>query len=170
MKIKRFTWLFISALFCLLVVLFGNAMTPKLGTSSGNGNPAILLFIPLSILFLVLVIQWIRVFKDVKMSLISLSLLIFTLAGYIIAGYVYQLRRFEIYRQIQAEAFESEYGKVDWAHIESITSGILSIHMNNQYFNVNTYFMMMAFSLLLCFLYKLIEGLINRSQGTSAKN
>ena len=119
--------------------------------SSGNGNPAILLFIPLSILFLVLVNQWIRVFKDVKMSLTSLSLLIFTLAGYIIAGYIYQLRRLEIYRQIQAEAFESEYGKVDWTHIESITSGILSIHMNNQFFNVNTYFMMMAFSLLLCF-------------------
>ncbi|MGC6587723.1 hypothetical protein ACPV3A_22590 [Paenibacillus sp. Dod16] len=170
MKIKRFIWLFISALLCLLVVLFGNAMTPKLGTSSGNGNPAILLFIPLSILFLVLVIQWIRVFKDVKMSLISLSLLIFTLAGYIIVGYVYQLRRLEVYRQIQAEAFESEYGKVDWTHIESITSGILSIHMNNQFFNVNTYFMMMAFSLLLCFLYKLIEGLINTSQGTSAEN
>ncbi|WP_339294470.1 hypothetical protein MKY82_23385 [Paenibacillus sp. FSL W7-1279] len=170
MKIKRFTWLFISALLCLLVVLFGNAMTPKLGTSSGNGNPAILLFIPLSILFLVLVNQWIRVFKDVKMSLISLSLLIFTLAGYIIAGYVYQLRRLEVYRQIQAEAFESEYGKVDWTHIESITSGILSIHMNNQFFNVNTYFMMMAFSLLLCFLYKLIKGFINRSQGTSAEN
>ncbi|WP_339218602.1 hypothetical protein [Paenibacillus sp. FSL W7-1332] len=52
---KRFTWLFISALLCLLVVLFWNAMTPKLGTGSGNGNPAILLFIPLSILFLVLV-------------------------------------------------------------------------------------------------------------------
>ena len=51
-------------------------MTPKLGMSSGNGNPAILLFIPLSILFLVLVNQWIRVFKDVKMSLTSLSLLI----------------------------------------------------------------------------------------------
>ena len=166
---KRFTWSLISALICLLVVLFGNAMTPKLGMSSGNGNPAILLFIPLSILFLVLVNQWIRVFKDVKMSLTSLSLLIFTLAGYIIAGYIYQLRRLEIYRQIQAEAFESEYGKVDWTHIESITSGILSIHMNNQFFNVNTYFMMMAFSLLLCFLYKLIEGLINRSQGTSAK-
>lgn len=42
--------------------------------------------------------------------------------------------------------------------------------MNNQFFNVNTYFMMMAFSLLLCFLYKLIEGLINTSQGTSAEN
>jgi hypothetical protein len=62
------------------------------------------------------------------------------------------------------------YGEVDWAHIESITSGILSIHMNNQFFNLNTYFMMVAFSLLLCFMYKLIQGLMKRRQGTSVKN
>jgi hypothetical protein len=170
MKIKRFIGLFINVLVCLILVLFGNAMTPKLGSSSGNGNPAILLLIPLSILFLVLVYQWIRIFKDVKVSLSRLSLLILALTGYIIAGYIYQLHRLEVYRTIQAEAFESRYGKVDWVHIESITTGILSIHMNNQFFNVNTYFMMVAFSLLLCFGYKLIQGLMNRRQGTSAKN
>jgi hypothetical protein len=170
MKIKQVIGLLINALVCLILVLFGNAMTPIPGGSSGNGNPAILLLIPLSILFLVLVYQWIRVWKGVKVSLSRLSLLILALTGYIITGYIYQLHRLEIYRTIQAEAFESRYGEVDWVHIESITTGILSIHMNNQFFNVNTYFMLVAFSLLLCFGYKLIEGLMNRRQGTSAKN
>jgi hypothetical protein len=170
MKIKHLTGLFINALVCLILVLLGNAMTPKLGTSSGNGNPVILLLIPLSILFLVLVLQWIRMFKDLKMSLSKLSMLILALAGYIIAGYVFQLHRLEIYRDIQADAFELRYGEVDWNHIESITTGILSIHMNNQFFNWNTYFMMIAFSLLLCFIYKWIQGLANRRyDGASAK-
>lgn len=104
------------------------------------------------------------------MSLSKLSMLILALAGYIIAGYVFQLHRLEIYRDIQADAFELRYGEVDWNHIESITTGILSIHMNNQFFNWNTYFMMIAFSLLLCFIYKWIQGLANRRyDGTSAK-
>ncbi|WP_098747495.1 hypothetical protein [Paenibacillus sp. EZ-K15] len=170
MNIRRYIGLIINAFVCLILVLFGNAMTPEPGRSSGNGNPAILLIIPLSLLFLVLVYQWIRVFKDLKMSLSTVSFVILALAGYIVAGYVYQLHRLEAYREVLAEAFELRYGEVDWAHIESITSGILSIHMNNQFFNLNTYFMMVAFSLLLCFMYKLIQGLMKRRQGTSVKN
>ncbi|ACX66637.1 hypothetical protein MHI43_22360 [Paenibacillus sp. FSL H8-0457] len=171
MKMRRFAALIIIALAALGVVLFGNMMTPRPGSSSGNGNPAILLLIPLSILFLMLVYQWIRLFKDVKLSLSRLSLLILVLIGYIIAGYAYQLHRLEIYREILAEAFQLRWGQTDWDHIVSITSGgLLSIHMNNQFFNWNTYFMMIAFSLLLCFMYKLIQDIMNRRQGTSAEN
>ncbi|KOP67481.1 hypothetical protein AMS62_21220 [Bacillus sp. FJAT-18019] len=166
MKIKRFTGLLVNMLVSLILVLFGHAMTPRPGTSSGNGNPVILLFIPLIILILLMVYQWIRVFQDAKISVGRLSLFVTVLVGYIIAGYVYQLHRLEIYREIQAEAFESKYGYVDWPHIESITSGILSIQMNNQFFNWNTYFMMLAFSLLLCFLYRLIQGLLNSKRAT----
>lgn len=169
MRMKRYAGLFINALVCLILVLLGNAMTPRPGVSSGNGNPAILLLIPLGILFSVLVYQWIRILKNVKMAPSVSSLLIIALAGYIIAGYAYQLHRLDIYREIQAATFESRYGEADWAHIESITDGILSIHMNNQFFNWNTYFMMIAFSLLLCFLYKLIQGMMYRKQGASAK-
>jgi len=168
-KIRRFTGLFVNMLISLALVLFGHAMTPRLGTSSGNGNPAILLFIPLFILFLLLVYQWIRVFQHTEISLKRLSLFVTALVGYIIAGYVYQLHRLEIYREIQADAFELKNGYIDWHYIESITSGILSIHMNNQFFNWNTYFMMLAFSLLLCFLYRLIQGLMNRKQATPGK-
>lgn len=126
---------------------------------------------PLSILFLMLVYQWIRMFNDLKMPFSWLSLVILALAGYILAGYAYQLHRLEIYREILAEAFQLRWGQTDWDQIESITSGgLLSIHMNNQFFNWNTYFMMIAFSLLLCFLYKLIQHIMNRRQGTSAKN
>lgn len=156
-------------LISLVLVLFGHAMTPRLGTSSGNGNPAIMLLIPLIILFLVMVYQWIRLFQDVRISVGRLSLFVTALVGYIIAGYVYQLHRLEIYREIQADAFESKFGYVDWSHIESITSGILSIHMNNQFFNWNTYFMMLAFSLLLCFLYRLIQALMNKKRATPGK-
>ncbi|MGW8826190.1 hypothetical protein ACWGNU_29155 [Paenibacillus lautus] len=171
MKMRRFAALIIIALALLGMVLFGNMMTPRPGSSSGNGNPAILLLIPLSILFLMLVYQWIRIFKDLKMPLSWLSLVILALAGYITAGYAYQLHRLEIYREILAEAFQLRWGQTDWDHIESITSGgLLSIHMNNQFFNWNTYFMMIAFSLLLCFMYKLIQHIMNRRQGTSAEN
>ncbi|WFB56726.1 hypothetical protein [Paenibacillus sp. BR1-192] len=171
MKMRRFAALIIIALALLGMVLFGNMMTPRPGSSSGNGNPAILLLIPLSILFLMLVYQWFRIFKQLKMPLSWLSLVILALAGYITAGYAYQLHRLEIYREILAEAFQLRWGQTDWEHIESITSGgLLSIHMNNQFFNWNTYFMMIAFSLLLCFMYKLIQHIMNRRQGTSAEN
>lgn len=169
LKVRRFIGLLVNMLVSLVLVLFGHAMTPRLGTSSGNGNPAILLFIPLIILFLLLVYQWIRVFKDAKISLGRLSVFVTALVGYIIAGYVYQLHRLEIYREIQADAFESKFGYIDWPHIESITSGILSIHMNNQFFNWNTYLMMLAFSLLLCFLYRLIQALMNKKQAIIGK-
>lgn len=156
---KRFAGLAVNALIALGLVLFGNRMTPSPGTSSGNGNPAILLLIPLGILFLGLVYQWVLVWKDVKMSRTRLSLLILALAGYITAGYVYQLHRLEGYREVLAEAFKLKWGTVDWEHIEDITTGgLLSIHLNNQFFNWNTYFMMVAFSLLLGFLYKWIQG------------
>lgn len=169
MRMKRYAGLLINALACLILVMLGNAMTPGPGVSSGNGNPAILLLIPLSILFLVLVNQWIQLLKKVKMGPSVSSFLIIALAGYIIAGYAYQLYRLDIYRKIQADAFKARYGEVDWAHIESITTGILSIHMNNQFFNWNTYFMMIAFSLMLCFVYKLIQGILYRRQGATAK-
>ncbi|GAB6926206.1 hypothetical protein JCM10914A_01890 [Paenibacillus sp. JCM 10914] len=164
MQVRPVVRLIINAMVIALLVLFGNAMTPEPGQSSGNGNPAILLLIPLCILFVVMVFQWIRIFKAMTLSLKLLPQMVLALAGYIIAGYVYQLHKLDIYREIQAEAIELRWGEVDWHYIESITSGILSIHMNNQFFNLNTYFMMVAFSLLLCFLYRWIHGVRNGSQ------
>lgn len=137
---------------CNLAIIFllfqlGNWTTPTPGTSSGNGNPVILLFLPLFILLIWLIIQWFYMFKQKSINLKAGIIACFILACHWGAGIYYQIVSLHNYRNLLARVYEDKFGYTDWDYIEDITSG-LSIHINNQLFNWNTYLLLINFSLL----------------------
>ncbi|QJD83202.1 hypothetical protein [Cohnella herbarum] len=139
-----------------------HAMTVSPGQVSGNGNPALLFVIPIVVLFLVLVYQWCR---WIKLKLIPLKWTIIASMAVIfhwVVGISYQQTSFQRYKQHIAQANKSISGEIDWAYIDSITSG-LSIHINNQIFNLNTYLMMVTLSLMLAILLVVLKRKIEEA-------
>lgn len=159
MKPKILLLLNLTVIF--LIVMFGNGMTPKLGSSSGNGNPAILLFFPLFILFIILVFQWFQLFRNKKSNMkLNIALLIL-LISHIIVGIYYQIKSYHRYRELLTKVFIDEFGYFDKIHIDSITSAF-SIHINNQYYNWNTYFLLINVSVLIWLCSTIIMSLFNK--------
>lgn len=131
----------------MLLFWLGNLMNPKPGSSSGNGNPAILIMWILVPLFCYIVYLWFRIFRSyaIKKMIMGVgSVLIFV---HLIVGFFYQRSAFLKYRDIIAEAYKANFGFVDWEYINQITT-FSSIHVNNQYFNPNTYLMFLTASIL----------------------
>jgi len=147
--------LWVTLIITLLIFWFGNAMTTTPGRSSGNGNPAIILFIPLFILFIVLVFQWFKIFRHKIISIKTILICSLVAICHQVLGIYYQMISFRNYRDFLAEVYEGQFGEVDWQYVHSITTG-LSIHINNQYFNINTYLLFLNFSLFVW----LLSGLI----------
>ncbi|AJS61494.1 hypothetical protein UB51_11285 [Paenibacillus sp. IHBB 10380] len=140
----------------LLLFTFGNSMTTTPGSSSGNGNPAILLFVPLIILFVILVFQWVYMFKDKKILFKTIVIIFLVIVSHYIVGVYYQLTSYQKYRIFLAQVYEEKFGYIDWQYINSITTG-LSIHINNQYFNFNTYLLIVSLSLFIWLLYQVVK-------------
>lgn len=157
MKPKIYLLLNLTVIF--LIVMFGNGMTLKLGSSSGNGNSAILLFFPLFILFIILVFQWFQLFRNKKSNMKLNIALVILLISHIIVGIYYQTKSYHRYRL--TEVFIDQFGYFDKIHIDSITSAF-SIHINNQYFNWNTYFLLINVSMLIWFCSTIIMSLFNK--------
>ncbi|PAD74703.1 hypothetical protein [Paenibacillus campinasensis] len=153
---RTIIYLLITLSIVFLIFIFGNSMTTRPGTTSGNGNPAILLFVPLVILFIVLISQWFKVFRHTHVKLKNLIIMTVLLVGHQVIGVYVQIISFRNYRDFLAEIYAQQYGTVDWEYIHSITSG-LSIHINNQYFNVNTYFLFIGLSLLVWLLSRIVH-------------
>jgi len=153
--------LLVTLIITLLIFWFGNAMTTTPGRSSGNGNPAIILFIPLFILFIVLVFQWFKVFRHKRISIKTILILSLLAICHQVIGIYYQMISFRNYRDFLAEVYEGQFGEVDWQYIHSITSG-LSIHINNQFFNLNTYLLFVNFSLFVWLLSRLILAWVSK--------
>lgn len=151
--------LIINLVILSLLFLFGNSLTTIPGRSSGNGNPAIMLLIPLSILFIILILQWIYLFKDKKISLKNLLTGLIVIVVHFLVGINYQLVRHRKYRNFLAEVYEDNYGFKDWEYINSITTGF-SIHINNQFFNWNTFFLLVSLSIFIWLLFCLIKIVI----------
>jgi len=151
MKIAKITLLVVSIL-SLGLFLIGNQMTPVPGTTSGNGNPAMLLAILLIPIFVFMVILWSRIFYVQSFSKTSFIICIFGILTHLTGAFLYQRSNFIEYRQIIKDALLEKDGVVDSEYLQSITS-VLSIHVNNQYFNTNTYFMFITFSILIAIIY-----------------
>ncbi|MED3574918.1 hypothetical protein [Cytobacillus praedii] len=138
--------LLIIYLLVLGVFLVINQMTPIPGASSGNGNPALLLAWVLLPLLYFLVLLWIRILRMYSINTF------FSLGGLLvimihqITAFSYQKREINEYRQVIKNALFKRYGIVDEEYVRTITKG-MSIHVNNQYFNLNTYFMFVTFSI-----------------------
>lgn len=145
----------------------GNQMTPAPGASSGNGNPAILLFLLLVPLFLVIVFHWVHLLKVYMVPAAGLIIGILVIAGHHILAFLYQYHRLEEYRDVIRQVLMDRGGGLDENYVQAITTG-MSIHINNQFFNVNTFFMFLTASLLFAVLYVLLDVGDERKRSPSA--
>ncbi|VDG98585.1 Uncharacterised protein [Lysinibacillus sphaericus] len=155
MKIAKIT-LFVVSLLLLGVFLLGNQMTPNPGTSSGNGNPALLIVFMLIPVFIFMVFLWVRIFHVHSLGNTAIIISILAILVQLSAAFIYQRHAFVEYRQVIEDALLKNYGVEDAEYVQSITTG-LSIHVNNQYFNLNTYFMFVTFSILIAIVYTVFE-------------
>ena len=99
-------------------------------------------------MFCCLVYLWNRILNDYPIKPLVLSIGVSITLIHIVISILYQRNAFLEYREVLAETYKKDFGFVDWQYIESITS-FLSIHVNKQYFNLNTYFMFLSASILL---------------------
>ncbi|MFB1082207.1 hypothetical protein [Jeotgalibacillus sp. JSM ZJ347] len=140
--------LFICSAVVAIIFYIVNQMTVSPGTSSGNGNPAMLVGWVLIPVLIMMVLTWLKV---IRMRALSKK---FTIAGisfialHLIVGIIYQRIALDGYRNVIRKALIERDGTVDESYLTSITSG-LTIHVNSQYFNVNTYLMFITASLLI---------------------
>ncbi|MFD2042972.1 hypothetical protein ACFSTA_01470 [Ornithinibacillus salinisoli] len=144
---KNTLWLFVVGIISWSLFLIANNMTPGPGVTSGNGNPAILMMIPLILLFAILVFLWGRILKPYANSSSLILIALFTIVIHWIIAIYFQLGEFNRYKQLLADTYQKDIGFVDWQYIDSITSSFLSIYVNNQIFNLNTFFMFLTLSL-----------------------
>lgn len=141
----------------LTIISFGlfqviNRMTVSPTTSSDNGNPALLIAFILVPIFAWIFLLWLRILRvhAVQMKTTVIGLVVTSI--HLITSSLYQRHALHHYREfIKSEILKKE-GSVDAHYVDSITS-FLSIHVNNQYFNINTFFMFLSCSLLLALAY-----------------
>ncbi|MBS4199193.1 hypothetical protein KHA93_05930 [Bacillus sp. FJAT-49732] len=133
------------------IFLICNFMNPKPGQTSGNGNPAILLLGIIFIMFCCLVYLWTKVFSDYTIKTGVLLVGITVTFIHLVMSIFYQRIAFLRYKNILAEKYKVDFGFIDGQYIDSITS-FMSIHVNKQYFNVNTYFIFLTASIFLSLL------------------
>lgn len=146
--------LFLLCISLLVFVLFIgiNQMTAVPGSSSGNGNPALLLVILVIPLFFVMVWLWQRLIRQYGLRRRAIMIGLFLTFIHILAGIIYQRSALTNYRKVIEAALIERYGYADQQYLLDITSG-LTIHVNNQYFNVNTFFMLISFSIFIAFIW-----------------
>ena len=136
-------------LISLLVMAAGlfwliNQLTPRPGSVSGNGNVALLVMMPLQLLFILSLVLWYFIFKKMKLQLPAAGGMLLVLAAVIGAGIYYQQQALERYRQYLFQVNKEMHGWEDWDYIRSITDSLASPHVNSQYFNGFTYLWFLA--------------------------
>ncbi|MGE7909485.1 hypothetical protein [Lysinibacillus xylanilyticus] len=137
-------------------------MTARPGTTSGNGNPVLIVVALLFPLFIFIVILWRRIFGVHSISQsFSIVGIILTFVHLMIA-FIYQRISLANYREIIKDAYLEKYGEVDSQYIQDITTGI-TIHVNNLYFNVNTFFMFISFSIFIALAFYLWDSYKNKA-------
>ncbi|WP_332646655.1 hypothetical protein [Lysinibacillus sp. 54212] len=167
MKVAKLT-LFITSLVVLLLFYGINGMTVSPGTTSGNGNPALLLVAPLLPLFILMVLLWGRIFRVHSIGQrFSIAGIILTLVHLAIA-FIYQRISLAKYRDIIKDALIEKNGQVSNQYLQDITTG-LTIHVNNQYFNFNTFLMFISFSILFALAFYLWDILDNKKRNENVE-
>jgi len=146
--------LFIVHILVLGIFLIVNQVTPSPGDTSGNGNPALLIIWILIPLLIFIVILWVHIFRMSSISTTVFIISIFGILVHLTVSIFYQKNELNEYREVIKIALINREGVANAQDIQSITSG-LDIHMNNQNFNINTYFMFVTFSILLAIVYTL---------------
>lgn len=138
-------------------------MTVSPGTSSGNGNPALLFMILLVPLFFVIVMMWVQIFQVHSVPIRYMFISMFFMIIHLTAGFFYQKQSLEKYRDVLKNAYFERDGMVDMQYIQDITTG-MTIHVNNQYFNLNTFFMFVTTSVFIAALFYLLQRFESRTK------
>lgn len=150
--------------FCIFMFI-NQMMTVSPGASSGNGNPALLFMFLLVPLFLVIVILWAQLFQAHYVPIRNIILGMFIIIIHLTAGFFYQKQALDKYRDVLKNAYFERDGSVDAQYIQDITRGI-TIHVNNQYFNINTFFMFVTSSVFVAALFYFVQRFENRAKTT----
>jgi hypothetical protein len=140
----------VSAISGVLFYLI-NLMNPSPGKTSGNGNPALIYMIVLVPLLCYLVILCVKLFKGINVSPTVVAFGIVTIATHWMVGFFYQKGSYIKHKNILQDLYYEQHGFEDIVYIDQITS-LFSIHVNSQYFNLNTYLMFLTLSILISFL------------------
>ncbi|MFE8699683.1 hypothetical protein ACFYKX_03485 [Cytobacillus sp. FJAT-54145] len=134
---------------------FINIMTPHPGQSSGNGNPAIIVMGVIVLLFIWSVLLWGRVLSNFDFPYKVYRIFIIFILLHWTFGVYFQRQSFLEYRELLSSIQQKNFGVVDLEYISQITS-FMSIHVNNQYFNANTYLLCLSLSILIAILLRII--------------
>ncbi|GGO03375.1 hypothetical protein [Saccharibacillus kuerlensis] len=143
-RLKHPVALIVNLLLIGTVFLLGYGMSIDPGSPSGNGNPALLLAIPLSVLGLLLIYQ---LYANRLLRLLHPAVLVAVFMGLLAhqaAGFELQHIRYHDLREEIVSAYIMAEQPVDWHRIENVTSGMDSMQMNSHFFHLNTYFLFIA--------------------------
>lgn len=115
--------------------------------SAGNGNVAIVfvfILIPITVS-----IVWIlsMLLRHVEIKKTQMNVFVLFLILHICLGIMYQFSKLDDYREMLANEYFDFMGFHDMEYIHMITVGF-SMQLNNQYFNINTWFVFLSFTIL----------------------
>lgn len=115
--------------------------------SDGNGNIAIVfvfILIPITVS-----IVWIlsMLLRHVEIKKTQMNVFVLFLILHICLGIMYQFSKLDDYRDMLANEYFDFMGFHDIDYIHMITVGF-SMQLNNQYFNINTWFVFLSFTIL----------------------
>ena len=131
-------------------------MTVRPGTIFRERESRYLLMFPLVPLFIVIVMLWVQVFRAHSIQFRFVITGMFVAILHLTAGFFYQKQELDTYRDVLKNAYIEKYGSFDAEYIRNITTGI-TIHVNNQYFNGNTFFMFLTSSIFVASLFYLLQ-------------
>lgn len=155
--------IFIASAISGVLFYFINLMNPSPGKTSGNGNPALIHMVVLVPLFCYLVILFVKFFKEMNIKPTMLVLGIVAIATHWMVGFFYQKGSYIKHKNILQDLYYEQHGFEDNVYIDQITS-LFSIHVNSQYFNLNTYLMFLTLSILISFLVIIMQKRIKSMQ------
>lgn len=114
------------------------------GVISGNGNPQLVVIIPLVIVLFWFGLTWFKWLRSLKLStLIRLLIMIVSLVV-IVSGIMQISQAFKDFEVQYKENFEKKYGyPVESDYFEQISNGI-NFHTNYLYFNYTTFFILVS--------------------------
>lgn len=97
---KEIIFLFSICLLAIPLFWFGYLMNPNPGSSSGNGDPAIIIMCILLILFITMVYNWIKIINkySIKSSIYILGILIISV--HLIVSFLSQRNSFLNYKEV----------------------------------------------------------------------
>lgn len=147
------------------VFAFGSLMNVEPGRSSGNGNPAILLVIPLVGLGIVLIGQLYATPLLQRARPVMLGTLLIGLSAHQAAGFELQKLRYEA-RGEQVAAFFAAQGESGRTDADAVWPSVGSMKMNGHLFHGNTYLLLIGWAAIAAILLLLLRIAIRRRRNS----